>query len=97
MIYLIVLMIFLAIAAVAMLRVPIFTFASLCSLMTKLIKWSGSPKRRKTAKSLDKAVMAELPPLKLERARFEKGVIAQLVCHGSDQGWFGWVTHRAAA
>ncbi len=30
-----------------------------------------SNKRRKIAKSLDKAVMAELPPLKLERARFE--------------------------
>ena len=30
-----------------------------------------SIKRRKTARSLDKAVMAELPPLKLERARFE--------------------------
>ena len=30
-----------------------------------------SNKRRKTAKALDKAVMAELPPLKLERARFE--------------------------
>ncbi|MCA3560411.1 MAG: DNA repair protein RecN [Aestuariivirga sp.] len=30
-----------------------------------------SNKRRKTAKSLDKAVMDELPPLKLERARFE--------------------------
>ena len=33
-----------------------------------------SNKRRKTAKSLDKAVMAELPPLKLERARFETAV-----------------------
>jgi DNA repair protein RecN (Recombination protein N) len=30
-----------------------------------------SNKRRKTAKALDNAVMAELPPLKLERARFE--------------------------
>ena len=30
-----------------------------------------SVKRRKTARALDKAVMAELPPLKLERARFE--------------------------
>jgi DNA repair protein RecN (Recombination protein N) len=30
-----------------------------------------SNKRRKTARALDKAVMAELPPLKLERARFE--------------------------
>ena len=30
-----------------------------------------SNKRRKTAKALDKAVLAELPPLKLERARFE--------------------------
>jgi len=30
-----------------------------------------SDKRRKAAKALDKAVMAELPPLKLERARFE--------------------------
>ena len=30
-----------------------------------------SDSRRKTAKALDKAVMAELPPLKLERARFE--------------------------
>ena len=30
-----------------------------------------SDKRRKAAKALDKAVLAELPPLKLERARFE--------------------------
>ena len=30
-----------------------------------------SEKRRKAARALDKAVMAELPPLKLERARFE--------------------------
>lgn len=30
-----------------------------------------SDKRRKSARSLDKAVLAELPPLKLERARFE--------------------------
>jgi DNA repair protein RecN (Recombination protein N) len=30
-----------------------------------------SDKRRKAAKALDKAVMTELPPLKLERARFE--------------------------
>ena len=30
-----------------------------------------SNKRRKTAKALDKAVLAELPPMKLERARFE--------------------------
>ena len=30
-----------------------------------------SDKRKKAAKALDKAVMAELPPLKLERARFE--------------------------
>ena len=30
-----------------------------------------SDRRRKAAKALDKAVMAELPPLKLERARFE--------------------------
>ena len=30
-----------------------------------------SDKRRKSAKSLDKAVVAELPPVKLERARFE--------------------------
>lgn len=30
-----------------------------------------SDKRRKAARSLDKAVLAELPPLKLERARFE--------------------------
>ena len=33
-----------------------------------------SNKRRKTAKALDKAVMAELPPLKLERARFETAI-----------------------
>lgn len=33
-----------------------------------------SDKRRKTAKALDKAVMAELPPLKLERARFETAI-----------------------
>lgn len=33
-----------------------------------------SNKRRKTAKALDKAVMAELPPLKLDRARFETAV-----------------------
>ncbi len=33
-----------------------------------------SNKRRKTAKALDKAVMAELSPLKLERARFEASV-----------------------
>jgi chromosome segregation ATPase len=30
-----------------------------------------SDKRRKAARALDKAVLAELPPLKLERARFE--------------------------
>jgi DNA repair protein RecN (Recombination protein N) len=33
-----------------------------------------SNKRRKAARSLDKAVMAELPPLKLERARFAAAV-----------------------
>jgi DNA repair protein RecN (Recombination protein N) len=33
-----------------------------------------SIKRRKTAKALDKAVMVELPPLKLERARFETAI-----------------------
>ncbi len=33
-----------------------------------------SNKRRKTARALDKAVMAELPPLKLERARFEASI-----------------------
>ena len=33
-----------------------------------------SNRRRKTAKALDKAVMAELPPLKLERARFETAI-----------------------
>ncbi len=33
-----------------------------------------SNKRRKTARALDKAVMAELPPLKLERARFETAI-----------------------
>ena len=33
-----------------------------------------SNKRRKTAKALDKAVLAELPPLKLERARFETSI-----------------------
>jgi DNA repair protein RecN (Recombination protein N) len=33
-----------------------------------------SNKRRKIARELDKAVMAELPPLKLERARFETQV-----------------------
>jgi DNA repair protein RecN (Recombination protein N) len=33
-----------------------------------------SNKRRKTAKALDKAVVAELPPLKLERARFETAI-----------------------
>lgn len=33
-----------------------------------------SIKRRKTAKALGKAVMAELPPLKLDRARFETAI-----------------------
>ena len=33
-----------------------------------------SDKRRKAAKGLDKAVLAELPPLKLERARFESKI-----------------------
>jgi DNA repair protein RecN (Recombination protein N) len=33
-----------------------------------------SNKRRKTAKALDKAVIAELPPLKLDRARFETAI-----------------------
>jgi len=33
-----------------------------------------SNKRRKTGKALDKAVMAELPPLKLERARFATAI-----------------------
>ncbi len=33
-----------------------------------------SNKRRKLARSLDKSVMAELPPLKLERARFETAI-----------------------
>jgi DNA repair protein RecN (Recombination protein N) len=33
-----------------------------------------SDRRRKAAKALDKAVMAELPPLKLERARFESHI-----------------------
>ncbi|WP_373505381.1 DNA repair protein RecN [Aestuariivirga sp.] len=33
-----------------------------------------SNKRRKTARLLDKAVMVELPPLKLERARFETAI-----------------------
>jgi DNA repair protein RecN (Recombination protein N) len=33
-----------------------------------------SNKRRKTARALDKAVMAELPPLKLERARFATAI-----------------------
>lgn len=35
---------------------------------------SLSVARRKTAQALDKAVMAELPPLKLEKARFETSV-----------------------
>ena len=30
-----------------------------------------SAARKKAAKALDKAVLAELPPLKLEKARFE--------------------------
>jgi DNA repair protein RecN (Recombination protein N) len=33
-----------------------------------------SDRRRKVARALDKAVMAELPPLKLERARFETAI-----------------------
>jgi DNA repair protein RecN (Recombination protein N) len=44
-----------------------------------------SSKRRAVAKKLDKAVLAELPPLKLEKARFE----AQLATDASKPGPFG--------
>jgi DNA repair protein RecN (Recombination protein N) len=47
-----------------------------------------SNKRRKTARALDKAVMAELPPLKLERARFATAIdtdAGKPAAHGIDR------------
>jgi DNA repair protein RecN (Recombination protein N) len=47
-----------------------------------------SNKRRKTGKALDKAVMAELPPLKLERARFATAIdtdAGKPAAHGIDR------------
>ena len=49
-----------------------------------------SNKRRKIAKALDKAVMAELPPLKLERARFE----THIETDAGKPGRFGHRPHR---
>jgi len=47
-----------------------------------------SNRRRKTARALDKAVMAELPPLKLERARFATAIdtdAGKPAAHGIDR------------
>ncbi len=45
-----------------------------------------SAKRQKAAKALDKAVMQELPPLKLDKVRFETGVETRSIEEGGADG-----------